>query len=369
MMRIPISIDTVLEYYDGIQLFIGLDSFGASYICLLVFDDEVGYERYLGVRISKKRINDLKHNVISLRSVYTQPEEDGCYFFLDCDENNEILAQHAKDGFKLLEEMLPEDGYVCHFPGVDDLIIQEQKRLSLPVFTIGVDDAKGTHSAPTDVTINLLQGASSLYDAVTKKTKNNKTYFIGSSAASINLHIAIETGQTNNIFGQVPPETEAAFIRIKKLLRNEVPVGRMSKKEYDAVKKIYSTVYEEGLALKYNFKVSEYDHTDNSVYIPSEDLRNYYNELSATEEVISCEYEDLIGAFVSCSIKNGKWQVELLDGKIVKGQQPEDNRIILEGVVISDASYSLHCKKENRKMPFGKDEINYSIETISELPL
>lgn len=366
MIPIPIAIDTVLEYYDGIQLFIGLDPFGASYIFLLVFDNEERRERYLGVRISEQRINDLKHNSISLRSIFIQPEEDGCYFFLDNNENNEILAQNIRTGFTPSEDMLPGDGYVCHFPETDDLIIQEQKRLGLPVLTIGVDDVEGTHRIPTDVASNLLLGVSSLYDAVTKKTKTNKTYLIGSSAASLNMHIAVVTGKTNDIFGHIPPQTEEAFKRIGRLLRNEISPKEMETKEYDAIKKIFSAVYDEGLALKYNFKVSVHDQTDNSVYIPAEEVRNHYDTLTESEELISTETEELEGAFISCNIKNGSWTVALTDGKNVSGRQTKDKRALLEGIIISDAIYSLKCKKKTKITPRGNIEINFSIDGIQK---
>lgn len=358
----PITIDTVLDYYDGVQLFIGSDRFGASYICVLVFDAELGYERYLGVRVSKERINELKHNTKSLRFAFTHPE-DGDYYFMDCEEGNKILAERAPSGFLPTDEMLPDEAYRCYFPNNDDLIVSEQKRMKAPVFTIGVDDAVGTHRAPTDVASILLGASESLYNAVARN-RQNKLYLIGASAASLNLHISV--GKDIDMFGQVPAETEAALRRMKELLENNVPMDKMLTNEYNAVKKIYSALCEEGLALKYNFKISEDDNRDNSVYIPAEKLKEYYNELEETEEIISAELVELRGSFVSCNIKTGRWEIALDDGKSVKGCQ-KDNKSILEGVVISDITYDLNCKKETRRTKLGSDDIDYYIENFKAL--
>lgn len=359
---IPITIDTVLDYYDGVQLFIGSDRFGASYICVLVFDAELGYERYLGVRVSKERINELRHNTKSLRFAFTHPE-DGDYYFLDCEDGSTILAERARPGFMPPDEMLPAEAYRCYFPSNDDLILSEQKRIKAPVFTIGVDDAAGTHRAPTDVASILLGASESLYDAVTRNTQN-KLYLVGASAASLNLHISV--GRDIDMFGRVPAETEAALRRMKELLENNVPVDEMRTKEYNAVKKIYSALCDEGLALKYNFKVSEEDNEDNSVYISAEKLREHYNDLEETEETISVESVELIGSFVSCNIKTGRWEIALDDGKSVKGYQ-KDNKSILEGVVISDTTYDLNCKRETRRTKLGNDDIDYYIESFEAL--
>lgn len=359
---IPITIDTVLEYYDGVQLFIGSDRFGASYICVLVFDAELGYERYLGVRVSEERINELKHNTKSLRFAFTHPE-DGDYYFLDCVDGNTILAERARPDFMPSDEMLPDEAYRCHFPSNDDLIVSEQKRMKAPVFTIGVDDVVGTHRAPTDVASILLGASESLFNAVTRN-RQNKLYLVGASAASLNLHISV--GRDINMFGQVPAETEAALQRIKELLENNVPVDKMLTKEYNAVKKIYSALCDEGLALKYNFKVSDDDNRDNSVYIPAEKLKEYYNELEGTEEIIRVEPVKLRGSFVSCNIKTGRWEIALDDGKSVKGCQ-KDNKSILEGVVISDITYDLNCKRETRRTKLGNDDIDYYIESFEAL--
>lgn len=358
----PITIDTVLDYYDGVQLFIGSDRFGASYICVLVFDAELGYERYLGVRVSKERINELKHNTKSLQFAFTHPE-DGDYYFMDCEEGNKILAERAPSDFLPTDEMLPDEAYRCHFPNNDDLIVSEQKRMKAPVFTIGVDDAVGTHRAPTDVASILLGASESLYNAVARN-RQNKLYLIGASAASLNLHISV--GKDIDMFGQVPAETEAALRRMKELLENNVPMDEMLTNEYNAVKKIYSALCEEGLALKYNFKISEDDNRDNSVYIPAEKLKEYYNELEETEEIISAELVELRGSFVSCNIKTGCWEIALDDGKSVKGCQ-KDNKSILEGVVISDITYDLNCKKETRRTKLGNDDVDYCIENFKAL--
>lgn len=69
----------VIVFYEVPQIFIATDIFDTKYLCLLYpHDDELCY-RYLAVKISEKRLNLFKGQVIDLLSIYQTPE-DGCYF-------------------------------------------------------------------------------------------------------------------------------------------------------------------------------------------------------------------------------------------------------------------------------------------------
>lgn len=69
----------VIVFYEVPQIFIATDIFDTKYLCLLYpHDDELCY-KYLAVRISEKRLNLFKGQIIDLLSIYQDPE-DGCYF-------------------------------------------------------------------------------------------------------------------------------------------------------------------------------------------------------------------------------------------------------------------------------------------------
>ena len=81
----------VIVFYEVPQIFIATDIFDTKYLCLLYpHDDELCY-KYLAVRISEKRLNLFKGQIIDLLSIYQDPE-DGCYFDVVVKDANDIIA-------------------------------------------------------------------------------------------------------------------------------------------------------------------------------------------------------------------------------------------------------------------------------------
>lgn len=81
----------VIVFYEVPQIFIATDIFDTRYLCLLYpHDNELCY-KYLAVRISEKRLNLFKGQVIDLLSIYQEPE-DGSYFDVIVKDANDIIA-------------------------------------------------------------------------------------------------------------------------------------------------------------------------------------------------------------------------------------------------------------------------------------
>lgn len=109
----------ILDYYDGIQLFVGKDRFGSKYICILYEDEGDLQEYYLSVRISDERLAELFDHKVDLRTVLLQPEIDHEYFKIDWDGPEYFTAERFPEGFFPSENMLPEEGYMCSRMGND----------------------------------------------------------------------------------------------------------------------------------------------------------------------------------------------------------------------------------------------------------
>ena len=62
-----------LEYYDTIQLFIGVDQVASFYICMLVEQNDLE-DTYLCASISMKRLKEFKAGKIDLRELFVVPE-------------------------------------------------------------------------------------------------------------------------------------------------------------------------------------------------------------------------------------------------------------------------------------------------------
>src|SRR5437667_2253337 len=67
-----------LVYYDGVQLFEGVDRIGGHYLCLLIHTDGSS-EKYLTVGISPDRLRDFKAGEVELRKVILERELDGWF--------------------------------------------------------------------------------------------------------------------------------------------------------------------------------------------------------------------------------------------------------------------------------------------------
>ena len=85
----------VIVFYEIPQVFVATDIFGANYLCLLYPHDDESCYKYLAVRISEKRLNLFKGQIIDLLSIYKNPE-DNSYFDVAVKDANDIIATPLK---------------------------------------------------------------------------------------------------------------------------------------------------------------------------------------------------------------------------------------------------------------------------------
>lgn len=114
-----ITVRDIIEYYDGIVLFIGVDSVGNSYMCMLVLDENIDEERYLSVKVTDDVIQNLVSGKTTLLDVFTNPIDEE-YFWADVgNEDLTITLTKIDKGFKPTKEMLPDAGYKFSMPQYD----------------------------------------------------------------------------------------------------------------------------------------------------------------------------------------------------------------------------------------------------------
>ena len=130
-----------IVFYEVPQIFIATDIFDTKYLCLLYpHDDELCY-KYLAVRISEKRLNLFKGQIIDLLSIYQDPE-DGCYFDVVVKDANDIIATPLPAN-QIQPFMLPDDGFYCNYDAIDneELIsrsLQSGKIMSCIAFSLSL---------------------------------------------------------------------------------------------------------------------------------------------------------------------------------------------------------------------------------------
>lgn len=105
-----IELMDILEYYDVPQLFVAKFGGSESYlICMLENIDEIKGCMFLGVKVSKARLNDFYQKEIDLRSIFVNPEFEHSFFKVT--ENKWEYVAELIPRKTLSEEELPGNSY------------------------------------------------------------------------------------------------------------------------------------------------------------------------------------------------------------------------------------------------------------------
>ena len=105
-MKHIIEIETLLEFYDIPQLFIGKDKADTRFICICY--DDVGMYKYLAIKASFNKLNQFMAGEIDLRTLLLTPELTNEYFTVTFQHDEyEISPLHGD----IEENMLPAEGY------------------------------------------------------------------------------------------------------------------------------------------------------------------------------------------------------------------------------------------------------------------
>ena len=110
----------VLDYYDGVLVFAGMDADGRQYVGSII-DTTDGIDRYLVKSATPERIKDLEHGRIDLRNLLLENPSDSWYLTFDGNAPDQPLELHPQDGPLEATDFLPSDDY---FLGDEDTEIQ-----------------------------------------------------------------------------------------------------------------------------------------------------------------------------------------------------------------------------------------------------
>lgn len=117
-----LTLNKVLDYYDFPQIFVGDDAVGTHYLCLLFAYDDVNRFQYIGVQISKQRLDSYIAGKLDLRDAYLDPETENAVFLVIV-KDKQITAVKQLQPSEITEDMLPEKDY---FFDVDDYIDDDE---------------------------------------------------------------------------------------------------------------------------------------------------------------------------------------------------------------------------------------------------
>ena len=118
---------TVLDYYDGVQIFEGRDAIGGHYVGVLV-DAVDRVDRYLVTGAAPERLRQFRSGSLDLRTLLLEVPGGEWYLTLSDGSGGEELVLRPQDGpLSAREEFLPlPDLFLADDPA-DDLVVQQAR--------------------------------------------------------------------------------------------------------------------------------------------------------------------------------------------------------------------------------------------------
>lgn len=339
----------VIVFYEIPQVFVATDIFGANYLCLLYPHDNESCYKYLAVRISEKRLNLFKGQIIDLLSIYKNPE-DNSYFDVAVKDANDIIATPL-EAINIQPSMLPDEGFFCNYDAIDneELIsgsLQNGKVMSCIAFS----DIDNSHN----IDVNVLTNALDRYQAMIRNchikrfgkqhASEANMRACALKAASFDVHFILN--ETFDLFGEAS-RISSTLQKIDEIFAIGSTDGLKEKFEdlqghtLSSMHSFLQVLETNKLSFKHKWVTSTLEKSISGSTISLNAISRVYDYLNAhteLEEVIT----EFIGYFASGTVlSNGKW-IFIYDKKKITGTTDESN--ILNGITLGEQhQYKIKC--------------------------
>jgi len=134
----------VLFYYDGIQVFEGVDSIGGHYIGLLV-KAGAGLDQYLVVGVAPARLWAFKTGVIDLRALLSEREESQFFLATPTSQYPAPMELLVQDGTLAETNWLPDPGFFLHFTPTESAAVVESRGRNNLVIDLAINPPESAH--------------------------------------------------------------------------------------------------------------------------------------------------------------------------------------------------------------------------------
>ncbi len=363
-MTRTLRFSTTLVAYDGPEIVLGEDVFGAVYIALLVERDP-REDTYLVSAISPKRLADLLSGRTDLRPIFAQPEDALYCLRTRAEPSEEWLELEAADSVP--QDWYPDEGFLVSefLPDVaeeDATLRAEAAERNRAVIHLALGPR--THVGPPRIGAEALSGALHAFQHLMKQafrrsTRNLpqelKEHFAdpehyelevyGFSPGSFQVHLQAKS--LPDLFGGAPLE------RGFRLVDAMTAALASPEASLDAVREnrghlasAYSTflefVKEADELVRYSWTTPGGEVTHRAV---TPDQASIVLEVLRREKELGSEWRELEGVFTKVNTKTGSWTLENRGGKESHGSLHEEADDLLSGVVVKEASYKLTCEE------------------------
>lgn len=367
----------VIVFYEVPQIFIATDIFDTRYLCLLYPHNEELCYKYLAVRISEKRLNLFKGNIIDLLSIYKTPE-DNEYFDVVVKEANDITAIPISAN-QIQPFMLPDDGFYCNYDAVDnDELISHSLQNGRIMSCIAFSDIENSHN----IDVNVLTNALDRYQAMIRNchikrfgkqhASEANMRACALQAASFDVHFILN--ETFDMFGEAS-RISSTLQKIDEIFSEKSTDGLKVKIEelqghtLSSMRSFLQVLETNKLSFKHKWVKSTLEKSVLGSTISSNDISRVYEYLSTHTELEEVTTE-FIGYFASGTVLNkGKW-IFISDKKKITGTTDESN--MFNGITLGEHHlYKIKCIEYQEINPItAKPKASYKLiecDRIEEL--
>lgn len=367
----------VIVFYEVPQIFIATDIFDTRYLCLLYPHNEELCYKYLAVRISEKRLNLFKGNIIDLLSIYKTPE-DNEYFDVVVKEANDITAIPISAN-QIQPFMLPDDGFYCNYDAVDnDELISHSLQNGRIMSCIAFSDIENSHN----IDVNVLTNALDRYQAMIRNchikrfgkqhASEANMRACALQAASFDVHFILN--ETFDMFGEAS-RISSTLQKIDEIFSEKSTDGLKVKIEelqghtLSSMRSFLQVLETNKLSFKHKWVKSTLEKSVLGSTISSNAISRVYEYLSTHTELEEVTTE-FIGYFASGTVLNkGKW-IFISDKKKITGTTDESN--MFNGITLGEHHlYKIKCIEYQEINPItAKPKASYKLiecDRIEEL--
>lgn len=380
-MNRKLTINEILEYYDGIQLFIGQDVLGVFYVCLLVEQAET--DLFLCCPVTDTRLRSFMAGEIDLLEIYKSPEvEDLALLRI----NDYTTSEHLLEPLAVSDlppKWLPSQGY--HITPHESLeaLVEESRRKHRAVFhlSLRVPESQTETQIGTTRLAEALQIFQNLVTNAWKRVSNvydkaSQVFLERDILSDFNVYgfssgsftVLLQSEAHAELFGDMG--IAEALERIDQLTASlqddatALEIIRQNKGHLaDSYIRFLEYLSREKTAVSYSWTVPSFQ-APRSQAISTSTAEKYYSLFISVED-LSVESKTLVGRFTKVNTASKLWTIRSeSDDKHYSGSTSGN---ILSGVVIETQPYRLYCEEHLQvELGTGKEHIDLVLLRLEE---
>lgn len=365
-MKLLISPQETLIYYDGPQLFVAADKVGARYLCVLV-EQNVEGDKCLCVPVSPRRLAELKLGNIELRSIYESPEMGSCFCGSITGDYGTITLESVEK-VAIPEGWLPAPGFYFtktpeNVEGVQKAAL-DQNRAIVDV-SVNPPEARGESRITPSHLMDVLESFQLAVKYAYKRTlRGDKT--ISEDLKSPTAHAmnvaAFSPGSFKIRFESVESGDLVNYVNLSRALKKldeltehlddpqaALEVLRQNEGHLaSAYLRLLESIIENDAPFAYSWGVPDGEKPITR-QISKEQAIPLYELFRSQSELTRVEI-DVVGYVIKANWKTGTWTLRQEDGKEVSGRIHEENDQDLAGIVLKDKKYLFRCLETIEEM-------------------